>query len=74
MIGRLKKTSTRDVHGKKITRISIDLPRQELLGSDVDGEGIEEFLHSNVGDLVGFDVTALEDQDQEVIMENYDKV
>jgi hypothetical protein len=74
MIGKLKKRSVRDKYGKRVMRLSIDIPVQEVPEKEMDGEDVNDWLENRVGELIGFDVTSLEDQDQKVIMDVYDKV
>lgn len=69
MIGKLKSKNVRTVHDKKVMRIRIDVPYQEVKGGKVDGEGVSEWTENKVGDLIGFEFTALEDQDQETLMQ-----
>lgn len=65
MIGKLKKYSVREVYDKNVARVAVDIPMNQLSGREVDEEDIEDFLQKNVGTEIGFDISALDDTDQE---------
>lgn len=74
MIGKLKSKNVRTVRDKKVMRLQIDIPYQQTKGTEVDGEKMSNWTERRVGELVGFDLTALEDQNQETLMEVHDRL
>lgn len=74
MIGKLVSKTVRTVYQKKVVRLTIDVPFDRVQSDDIDEEDLLEWLDNNVDSEIGFEVTALEEQDQDVIMEDHGKV
>lgn len=69
MMGKLKKMSVREVYGKNVMRLSIDIPLEEVRGTNVDGEDLPEWARSRVGKNLGVDITTLDEQGQDTVVE-----
>jgi len=67
MIGKLVSKNTRTKHQKKVVQLTIDVPYSQAKTELVDGDDLMEFLDVRVGDEIGFDITALDSQDQEAL-------
>lgn len=74
MIGKLVSKTVRTVYEKKVVRITVDVPYDRASHLDIGEEDMLRWLDQNVDGEIGFGITTLEDQDQEVIMEDHDKV
>lgn len=65
MIGELKSKNTRTVRKKKVVRLKIDIPYQEMSNREIGTEDAMEWLDFRVGKQIGLDITALGEQDYE---------
>jgi outer membrane usher protein FimD/PapC len=74
MIGKLKRKEVRTRYDQKIMRVEVDIPYQAVQNEEMDGDDVVEWVESNVGELIGFEFTALEDQDQQTLLEVGDSV
>lgn len=64
MIGKLKRYGVRDVRGKRVARLEVDVPIDSLDGEEVNGVMLQRYLETNVGSHVRFDVGVVSDEQQ----------
>lgn len=74
MIGRLVSKNVRTVYNKKVVRLTVDLPFDRVEAQEMNDSEMLRWLDKRVDSEVGFDITTLEDQEQDVIMEDHEKV
>lgn len=67
MIGKLKRVSVREVYQKKVVRVEIDVPFDDVKGREMDDDDLMEWLNHRVTHHVGFNLTTLDEQEQDVI-------
>jgi hypothetical protein len=69
MIGKLISESVRTVYDKKVVRLTIDFPYEQMESGLVDEDEMMEWLDHKVGSEISLEVKALADDDQEVLEE-----
>jgi len=62
MIGKLKRYESKSVNGRKMMEIELRVPESSMVGDEVDGVRVSEFLNSRVGESVAFSVTATDEE------------
>lgn len=67
MIGKLKKFSVRERYNQQVARVVVDVPVTRLKGRDIGEDEMLEYLTNNTGTEIGFDISALEDTEQEAV-------
>lgn len=69
MIGQLKKFVVRTVYDKKVCRVQIDIPIDQVRKAEVGGQDFIKFLEQNVDKEIGVKIGGFEDEEQELIAE-----
>lgn len=67
MIGKLKRVSVREVYQKRVVRVEVDVPFKDIKERNMDDDDLMEWLNHRVTHHIGFDLTTLDEQDQDVI-------
>lgn len=70
MIAKLVSKNTRTVYDQKVVRLTVDVPYRTLNGATLEGKDALKYLDQRVDKHIGMDVTALEEQNQDVIDNN----
>lgn len=64
MRGTLKRKTVRTVHGRKVIRLRIDVPYDEVNEEGSEGQDVHEWLDKKVNEKIGFDILPFDDEDQ----------
>lgn len=67
MIGKLKSVNVRTVHEKKVVRVTLDFPYNQLDLSNIDSDSVLQWLNKRVDNEIGVDFLALTETDQEAL-------